>query len=49
MSFNKKEVEKDDIENYNPSEALKEQLEDEQQQNEGDKLQQQFDDIYNSE
>ncbi len=49
VSFNTKKVEKDDIENYNPSEALKKQSEDEPQQKEVDKLQQQFDNIYNSE
>ena len=45
ISFNKDEDAKDDIENYNPEEAVKKQLEKEHQQNETEKLQQQFDDI----
>ena len=49
ISFRKDEDEKDDIANYNPEEAVKKQLEKEQQQNEIEKLQQQFEDIYNSE
>ncbi len=49
ISFHNNDNEKDDIENYNPEEALKKQMEREQQQNEIDKLQQQFDDIHNSE
>ncbi len=49
LNFKKDENEKDDIENYSPSEALKKQLENEKQQNETDKLQQQLVDIYNLE
>lgn len=49
VSFNKNEDEKDDLINYNPEEAIKKQLEKEQQQNEIEKMQQQFDDIYQSE
>lgn len=49
ISFNKVEDEKVDLANYKPEEALKKQLEKEQQQNETEKLQQQFDDMYNLE
>ncbi|MCW3108044.1 MAG: hypothetical protein JWQ09_2550 [Segetibacter sp.] len=49
ISFSKDEDEKDDIANYNPEEAVKKQLEKEQQQNDTEKLQQQFDDLYKSE
>lgn len=49
VSFHNNENEKDDMENYNPAEALKKQMEKEQQQNEINKLQQKFDDIYKSE
>jgi hypothetical protein len=49
FSFNKEEDVKDNIENYNPAEAVKMQLEKEQQQNEINKLQQNFDDIYKAE
>jgi hypothetical protein len=49
FSFNKEEDVKDDIENYNPAEAVKTHLEKEQQQNEINKLQQNFDEIYKAE
>ena len=49
VSFNKEDDEKDDLVNYSPEESVKKQLEKEQQQNESEKLQQQFDDIYKSE
>ncbi|MDQ6762141.1 MAG: hypothetical protein M3015_05885 [Bacteroidota bacterium] len=49
VSFNKDEDEKDNIENYDPSEAVKQQLQKEQQQNEIEKLQQSLDETYNAE
>lgn len=49
VSFNKEDDEKDDLINYDAEEAVKKQLEKEQRQNETEKLQQQFDDIYKSE
>lgn len=49
VTFNKEDDEKDDLTNYDPEEAVKKQLEKEQQRNETEKLQQQFDDIYKSE
>lgn len=49
INLKKHEKEKDPMENYDPSEAIKKQLEREQQQNEVNKLQQNFDEIYKSE
>lgn len=49
VSFNKEDDDADDIENYNPSEALKKQMEKQQKQDEANKLQQEFDKIYEEE
>lgn len=49
VNFKKDEDEKDDIKNYNASEALKKQLENKHQQNEVDRLQENFEEIYTSE
>lgn len=49
ISFNNEDEEGDDIENYNPSEALKKQMEKQQKQDEANKLQQEFDKIYEEE
>ena len=49
LSFNNKEDDKDDIENYNPEVAIKKQMETEQQQNEINELRQQFAEIYKEE
>ncbi|HET7116544.1 MAG TPA: hypothetical protein VFI29_08645 [Hanamia sp.] len=49
VSFEKDEEENNDIENYDPSEAMKQRLEKEQQRNEINKLQQNFDEMYEAE
>mgnify|MGYP001553010469 CR=1 FL=1 len=46
VSFEKDEEENNDIEDYDPSEAMKKRLEKEQQQNEINELQQSFDEMY---
>lgn len=46
VSFNMEDNEKDTPENYNAEEAVKKQIEKEEQQNEINKLQERFDEIY---
>ncbi len=49
ISFNKEDAGADDIENYNASEAMKKQIENRQKQLEVNKLQQDFDKMYEAE